>query len=224
VKRETKRLFHAPRFTFYVLRFTNMDSRTVPAHEGRAVIRERASRFLSFVSPASTPEEAGAFVARLKKEYHDATHVAFAWRVGSGDSAQERASDAGEPSGTAGKPIAAAIASAGVTDVVTVVVRYFGGTKLGTGGLSRAYRRGAEAAIAAAERKTLLETILVVVTCAYERLGSARRLLRPPEITLAAETFEPDPVLRFEVLRSRLPGLLADLEEARLPYEIVSGG
>jgi uncharacterized YigZ family protein len=199
------------------------DERTVAAHEGRAEIRERASRFLAFVSPAATPEEAAALVARLRKEYHDATHVAFAWRIGSGGSARERASDAGEPSGTAGKPIAAAIASAGVTDVVAAVVRYFGGTRLGTGGLSRAYRRAAEAAIAAAERKTLRETVLVVVTCPYERLGSARRLLRPPEVTLAAETFEPDPVLRLEVLRSRLPGLLADLEEARLPYEIVPG-
>jgi uncharacterized YigZ family protein len=197
------------------------DEQTVPAHEGRAEIRERASRFLAFVSPAATPEEAAALVARLKKEYHDATHVAFAWKIGSGDSTRERASDAGEPSGTAGRPIAAAIASAGVTDVVAAVVRYFGGTKLGTGGLSRAYRRAAEAAIAAAERKTLRETVFVVVTCTYEQLGSARRLLRPPGVTLAAETFEPDPVLRLEVIRSQLPCLLADLDEARLPYEIV---
>lgn len=198
-----------------------MDSRAVPAHEGRAEVRERASRFLAFVSPASTPEAAGALLARLKKEYHDATHVAFAWKIGSGDSTRERASDAGEPSGTAGKPIAAAIASAGVTDVVVAVVRYFGGTKLGTGGLSRAYRRAAEAAIAAAEIQTVRETTLVTVKCSYERLGSARRLLRLPGVTLAGETFEPDPVLRLEVLPSRLPGLLAGLEEARLSYEIV---
>src|SRR5258708_37415437 len=147
-----------------------MDSHTVPTHEGRAEIRERASRFLSFASPASTPKEAGALVARLKKEYHDATHVAFAWKIGSGGSARERASDAGEPSGTAGKPIAAAIASAGVTDVVAAVVRYFGGTKLGPGGLSRAYRRAAEAAIPAAEIKTLRQTTLLIVKCPYERL------------------------------------------------------
>ena len=198
-----------------------MDSRTVPAHEGRAEVRERASRFLAFVSPASTPEEAGASLARLKKEYHDATHVAFAWKIGSDASTRERASDAGEPSGTAGKPIAAAIASAGVTDVVVAVVRYFGGTKLGTGGLSRAYRRAAEAAIAAAARKTVRETVLVIVTCPYERLGSARRLLRLPGITLAAETFEPDPVLQLEVLQSRLPGLLTDLDKTRLRYEVV---
>ncbi len=85
-----------------------MDSRTVPAHEGRAEIRERASRFLAFVYPASAPEQAAEKVARLRRQYHDATHVAFAWKIGSGDSTEQRASDAGEPSGTAGKPIAAA--------------------------------------------------------------------------------------------------------------------
>jgi uncharacterized YigZ family protein len=197
------------------------DERTVPAHEGRAELRELASRFLAFACPASTPGEAAELVARLKKQYHDASHVAFAWKIGSGASTRERASDAGEPSGTAGKPIAAAIASAGMTDVVAAVVRYFGGTKLGTGGLSRAYRRAAEAAITAAGIRTLRETALVIVKCPYERLGSARRLLRLPGVTLAGGTFEPDPVLKLEVLRSRLPGLLADLDEARLSYETV---
>ena len=199
-----------------------MDERRVPAHEGRAEVRERASRFLAFAYPASAPEQAAERVAQLKKQYHDATHVAFAWKIGSGDSTEQRASDAGEPSGTAGKPIAAAIESAGVTDVVTAVVRYFGGTKLGTGGLSRAYRRAAEAALAAAESRILRETSLVLVTCPYERLGSARRLVRPPGVTLAGESFEAGPVLRLEVLRSRLPGLLADLEEARLSYEVIA--
>jgi uncharacterized YigZ family protein len=200
-----------------------MDSRTVPAREGRAEIRERASRFLAFAFPASSPEWAGQAVARLKKQYHDATHVAFAWKIGSGDSAERRASDAGEPTGTAGKPIAAAIESAGVTDVVAAVVRYFGGTKLGTGGLSRAYRQAAGAAIAAAGRKTLREVAQVIVTCPYGRLGSAHRLVRPPGVTLAGEIFDTEPVLRLEVLRSRLPELLADLEEARLSYEVVRG-
>jgi putative IMPACT (imprinted ancient) family translation regulator len=112
------------------------DERVVAAREGRAEIRERASRFLAFASPVSSPGEAAQAVARLRREYHDATHVAFAWKIGSGATAAQRSSDAGEPSGTAGKPIAAAIASAGISDVLVAVVRYFGGTKLGTGGLS----------------------------------------------------------------------------------------
>jgi uncharacterized YigZ family protein len=197
------------------------DERSVPAHEGRAEVRERASRFLAFAFPASDAEQAAGEVARVKKQYHDATHVAFAWKIGSGDSAVARLSDAGEPPGTAGKPIAAAIESAGVGDVAVAVVRYFGGTKLGTGGLARAYREAAGRAIAAAGTKTLREKIRVIVTCPYERLGAARKLVRPPGVVLAGESFEAGPILRLEVLPSRLPDLLKSLDKARLPYERV---
>jgi uncharacterized YigZ family protein len=201
------------------------DERSVPAREGRAEVRERASRFLAFAYPVSNADEAAPAVARLKRQYHDATHVAFAWKIGSGDTAARRSSDAGEPSGTAGKPIAAAIESGAVSDVLVAVVRYFGGTKLGTGGLSRAYREAAEQAIAAAGRRTVRETSLVVVTCPYERLGALKKLVRPPQVTLAGESFEAGapPVVRLEVLRSLLPSLLVALEEARLSYEVLTG-
>lgn len=199
-----------------------MDARVVPAGEGHAEIRERASRFLGFVFPVSDAEKAAREIAQLKREYHDATHVAFAWKIGSGDSAAARSSDAGEPSGTAGKPIAAAIKSAGVTDVTVAVVRYFGGTKLGTGGLARAYREAAARALDDAGKKVLREAALVIVTCPFERLGAARKLVRPPDVILAAESFEEGPVLRFEVLPSRLAALLASLDEARLSYEVVA--
>jgi uncharacterized YigZ family protein len=201
------------------------DERIVPAREGRAEVRERASRFLAFAYPVSNPDEAAEVVSRLRREYHDSTHVAFAWSVGSGRAASRRSSDAGEPSGTAGKPIASAIESAGISDVLVAVVRYFGGTKLGTGGLSRAYREAAERAISAAGSRIVRETSLVVVTCPYEKLGALRRLVRPPQVTLAGESFEAGapPVVRLEVLRSRLPALRAALEEAGLSYEVVAG-
>jgi uncharacterized YigZ family protein len=201
-----------------------MDERVVPAGEGTGEVREMASRFLAFAYPVSNPDEAAEAIARLKRRYHDATHVAFAWKIGSGDAATRRASDAGEPSGTAGRPIASAIESAGVTDVLVAVVRYFGGTKLGTGGLSRAYRGAAARAIAAAGRVVRRETRLVIVACPYEKLGSARKLVRPPDVALAGESFGETPVLRLEVLRSRLPALLAALDRERLSYELVPGG
>src|SRR5438445_6283051 len=100
------------------------DERLVPARAGRGEVRRKASRFLAFAAPAESVELAAEQVDRLRREYHDATHVAFAWKIGSGDRAKRRASDAGEPAGTAGKPIAAAIESAGVTDVVVAVIRY----------------------------------------------------------------------------------------------------
>ena len=202
------------------MRTPSPDDRVVPAGPGRGEVREKASRFFAFAHPVSTIEEAAGIVEDLGREYHDATHVAFAWKVGTGPSLSERSSDAGEPSGTAGKPIAAAIASAGVADVLVAVVRYFGGTKLGTGGLVRAYREAADRALAAAGRRTVREVVRVTVTCTYENLGAARRLVRPPDVTLAGESFDPGPVLQFEVAALRLPELVASLEDARLPHEI----
>src|SRR5206468_12501109 len=104
------------------------DARRVPARQGRGEVREKGSRFFGFAARAASSTEAEEFLACLKREHHDATHLAFAWKLGAGASATARASDAGEPSGTAGKPILGAIGSAGLSDVVVAVVRYYGGT------------------------------------------------------------------------------------------------
>ena len=95
----------------------------------------------------------------MKKEYFDATHICFAWVIGVGKDEKVHRSDAGEPKGTAGGPILDALRAADVTNVLVVVVRYFGGTKLGTGGLSRAYRAVAAEALSKAGKKELLEEV-----------------------------------------------------------------
>ena len=194
------------------------DQRRVPAREGRGEVREKASRFFGVAARAGTTEEAEAFLERLRREYHDATHVAFAWRIGAGEGAALRASDAGEPPGTAGKPIALAIEASGLSDVVGAVVRYFGGTRLGTGGLARAYRQAAARALAACGSETLFDTARVEVRAPFGRLGAVRRLIRPPDVVLAAERFDPDPVVELDVRRSQLSRLEADLTEARLDF------
>jgi uncharacterized YigZ family protein len=193
------------------------DARNVPAREGRGEVREKASRFFGFAARAASVAEAEAFLARLRREYHDATHVAFAWKIG----AHLRASDAGEPSGTAGKPIAGAIESAGLTEVVVAVVRYYGGTNLGTGGLARAYRLAADHALAAAGSETVYETVRVDVRAPYDRIGLVRRLVDPPHVRLAGERFDPEPVLTLEVRRSRVAALTAHLDEHRVPFEVL---
>jgi uncharacterized YigZ family protein len=196
------------------------DRRVILAGPGRGEVRERASRFLAFAHPASSAREAARFVEDLKKQYHDATHVAYAWRIGAGRETAERSSDAGEPSGTAGKPIASAIGTAGVTDAVVAVVRYFGGTRLGTGGLSRAYRDAAALCLAAAGTRIRRETRSVLVRCPYERIGALRRLLRPPEVALEDESYGPTPALKLSVVPSRLTELLTALDENRFDYEL----
>ncbi len=200
------------------------DERSVPARTGRSETREKASRFLAFAAPCESPEAAGQTLAGWKREFHDATHIAFAWRLGPPESAQTRASDAGEPSGTAGKPIASAIESADLTDVIVGVVRYFGGTKLGTGGLARAYRAAAAGAVADAGRTTRVDTRVVTVACGYDRVGELRRFASPPGIVLAGETFGESVRARLAVYPSRLPALLGALDEARFAYEVEPAG
>jgi uncharacterized YigZ family protein len=194
------------------------DARRVPSVEGRGEVREKASRFLGYAVRAASPSEAEALVDRLRREFHDATHVAFAFRVGIGDAAAVRASDAGEPSGTAGRPILAAIESAGLTDAAVAVVRYYGGTKLGTGGLARAYRLAAERALAASGAETVYETVRIEVRCPHARTGIVRRLLDPPAVRLASECFEPEPVLELVVRRSRTEAIERALADARLEF------
>jgi uncharacterized YigZ family protein len=183
-------------------------------------LRERASRFLAFAFPCAAPEEASERIAALAREHHDATHVAFAWRVGDGDAARARSSDAGEPSGTAGKPIAAAIEASGLSDVVVAVVRHFGGTKLGTGGLARAYSEAAARALASAGARTVYETLTIEVTCPHARVSAVKRLVRPPEVAIAAEEFGAEARLALAVRRSLLPEVTERLDAERLPWRL----
>jgi len=113
----------------------------------------RGSKFIASASPSITRTEAEEFIAQRRKQYHDATHNCFAYRC-STDGSQYRFNDDGEPSGSAGKPILAAIDKFGLTYLVVVVTRYFGGTKLGLGGLIRAYGGAAESALASSKRIT----------------------------------------------------------------------
>jgi uncharacterized YigZ family protein len=194
------------------------DQRSIPAREGRGEVREKASRFFGIASHAREVAEAENLLERLRREYHDATHVAFAWKIGAAPDSRRRASDAGEPSGTAGKPIASAIEASGLSDVVVAVVRYYGGTKLGTGGLARAYREAAARALEACGAQTVYETVRLEVRAPFERIGALRRLVRPPDVVLVAERFEPDPAVELSVRRSCLPEVEAALSEARLPF------
>lgn len=114
-----------------------------PGKEASSEFREKGSRFIGLLSTAGTPDDAMRFLEGLRKSYHNATHHCWAYRTGWGKTLQARSSDDGEPSGTAGAPILASLEKRGVSDACLVVVRYFGGTKLGTGGLRRAYRTSA---------------------------------------------------------------------------------
>jgi uncharacterized YigZ family protein len=132
------------------------DSYLTLGGSGRAEIKIQRSRFISLAAPAASEEEARAHVAQMAREYHDSRHVCHAWRLGETGCPAEKANDAGEPSGTAGEPILTALRRLDITNCCAIVVRYFGGVKLGTGGLVRAYGQAADEALAQAPIKEIL--------------------------------------------------------------------
>ena len=159
----------------------------MPAGSAAAELRERGSRFFAFVAAAESVEAARAFLDELARRYPDATHICFAWRVGWPPA--ERAADAGEPAGTAGPPLLAALRTAGLTDVVGAVARYFGGTKLGKGGLVRAYGGALRAALEGLATREESVRVRLAVELPYERVGAVKRLLRSGRVELAEESY-----------------------------------
>ena len=193
---------------------TGEDSRRVPAREGRGEIRERASRFLAFARRADSDPEARAFVSALEKEFHDATHVCFAWKIGEA----VRAADAGEPAGTAGRPILAAVQAAGLDRVCVAVVRYFGGTKLGTAGLVRCYREAARLALEDCGSEVRIDAERIEIEAPYERIAAVKSLIQPPDVRLESEEFGASARFRLLVRRGLLPEIRRELAEARLAF------
>lgn len=189
-----------------------------PAAEARAELRDRGSRFLAVVRPAPSEDEARAVLAALEAEMPDATHHCWAARVGWPP--LERSSDAGEPSGTAGVPILQVLRGAGLSDVVAVVVRWFGGTKLGKGGLARAYAGATREAVAELPVVRRVPTVELAVELPYDRLGALKRLVRPPQVEIRHEEYGAAVRLVLavhEAERAALESALADLGLAAEP-------
>ncbi len=183
-----------------------------PAGEARAEIREKGSRFLALLGPAADEEAARARLAAVAREHPDATHHCWAWRLG--DPPRERSSDAGEPAGTAGVPILQVLRGAGLSDVVAVVVRWYGGTKLGKGGLARAYAGATRDALPLLPVALRVPTERLALRVPYEKVGAVKRLVHPPEVELEGEEYGAEARLVLAVHEGRVAALrdaLADL-------------
>ncbi len=116
-------------------------------HQAKTEIKIKGSRFIAHADPVSSKEQCEEIISAYQKKYHSASHVCFAYRVGIKDRIIHRCSDAGEPAGTAGSPIQNVIAGLNLTNVIVLVIRYFGGTKLGIGGLIRAYTESTQSVL-----------------------------------------------------------------------------
>lgn len=146
----------------------------VPMSPGESELTEKRSRFLGHLRGIESEEEAKAFIQEIKKQYHDARHNCWCWRLGDGI---ERFSDDGEPQGSAGKPMLEVFRREGVTNLVCVVTRYFGGVLLGTGGLSRAYSGAAKDALLNAGTRVVTEWTPVSFSSAYPLLERCKGLV-----------------------------------------------
>jgi uncharacterized YigZ family protein len=166
-----------------------MDAYDILAGPGEAELKVQRSRFLALASPAADESAARAAIVAVQQRYHDCRHVCHAWRLGEAPGIVEGRADAGEPAGTAGEPILAAIRQADVTGTVVVVARYFGGVKLGPGGLARAYGAAAAAALAAAPRRTIRIGVEFALAFAYSQQGLVGRLLAQHDGHTLSEDF-----------------------------------
>jgi uncharacterized YigZ family protein len=186
-------------------------SYSAPSGESRAEIREKGSRFLAVVGPAADEAAAKGILEALARRYPDATHHCWAWRLGRPP--RERSADAGEPAGTAGVPILQVLRGAGLSDVLAVVIRWFGGTKLGKGGLARAYAAAAREAVAGLPVVSRVPVVRLSVEVPYERVGAVKGLLRPPEVELEREEYGAVARLGLVVHEERLEALRESLAE-----------
>ena len=173
------------------------------------LLEVKHSRFTAHAAPATSPEAALAFLAHTADP--DATHNCWAYRMGS----EYRSSDDGEPAGTAGRPILAAIEGQGCDQVIVVVTRWYGGIKLGAGGLVRAYGGAAAECLRLAERRLLVDMGAVGVRCAFDDLGSVHAALSAHGAEKLAEDFnETGAFLRISLPANRVDALKTQLRDA----------
>jgi uncharacterized YigZ family protein len=173
---------------------------------------EKRSKFLAFALPVRTVDEVKQLVDAYQKKYYDARHVCYAYMLGA-ERKDFRANDNGEPSGTAGKPILGQINSNELTNVLIIVVRYFGGVKLGTGGLIVAYRAAAAEALANAEfvERTVDED--VTVSFEYPFMNDVMRIVKEEEPEIISQAFDMDCVMTLRIRKSGMEKMRARLEK-----------
>lgn len=178
----------------------------------QATYTEKRSKFLAFAFPVSTIDEIKDKVAVFQKKYYDARHVCYAYMIGP-ERTVFRANDNGEPSGTAGKPILGQINSNNLTDILIIVVRYFGGVKLGTGGLIVAYRAAAAEAIANAEIIEKKVELSVSFNFEYPYMNDVMRIVKEENPDVISQTFDNDCAMTLRMRKDNMPGLKARLEK-----------
>jgi uncharacterized YigZ family protein len=201
-----------------------MNPYPVPAHEIRREFTVSNSRFISSLAPAFSVDEAKTFIQRIKAEFSDASHNVPLYIIGHGDSEIAHCSDAGEPSSTAGRPGLAVLRGSGLGDVAVVVTRYFGGTKLGMGGLVRAYSEAVRLVVDTVPRAEKVLTHTIMLAFPYTYLERVRLLVASHSGTVLDEEFTAEVTLTARLRVQKLPvfqASLSDLTKGKVQAEVI---
>jgi len=201
-----------------------MSTYSIPLHEIRREHVVVNSKFIATLVPAFSIDEARSFIARIKKEFADASHNVPAYIVGGGNTVTEYFSDDGEPSGTAGRPALAVLRGSGLGDVAVVITRYFGGTLLGTGGLVKAYTESTQMVVNAVGRGRRVPVHVAMAAIPYNLLERVRLLVTRQGGEILGEDFAADitltlqfPVDSFESFQNEL----RELSAGKLKAEVI---
>lgn len=178
-----------------------MDTFLTVKDTATSIFKDKGSKFIAFIYPVSTIDEIKSILDQKRKEYYDARHVCYAYMLGF-ERLNFRANDDGEPSGTAGRPILGQINSANLTDVLIIVVRYFGGILLGTSGLINAYKTSAYDVINSAEIITKIVEKSFVATCDYQTVNDVMKIIKEYNLELVKSEYNLDCSFTFKVRTS----------------------
>ena len=197
---------------------------SIPLHEIRREQVVVNSRFIATLVPVFSTDAARAFIARIKKEFADASHNVPAYIIGGGNTVTEYCSDDGEPAGTAGKPALAVLRGSGLGDVAVVVTRYFGGTLLGTGGLVKAYTESTQLVVNAVGRGRRVTVHVAMVVIPYHLLERIRLMVKRNQGEIVEEEFAADITMTLQFPVESFNGFKNELKElsaGRLQAEVI---
>ncbi len=186
--------------------------KTITEVIGEGFYSEKRSKFLAFAHHVETIDEIKDILASYRKKYYDARHVCYAYMLGA-DKADFRANDDGEPSSTAGKPILGQINSYDLTNVLVIVVRYYGGVNLGTGGLIVAYRTAAADALDHATIETRLVEEVITYSFPYPMMNAVMRVIKEMQPRIVSQTFDNTCSISMSIRQEMAPALRDRLEK-----------
>lgn len=187
-----------------------------------AVFKDKGSRFLAYAWPVAREDEIKPYLEQLRKKYYDATHHCYAWRLGA-EGEFSRSNDDGEPSGSAGRPILGQLLSNDLTNVLIVVVRYFGGTKLGVAGLINAYREASREVIANARIIERTVDAVFVIRFAYPAMNDVMRIVKDMAPRIVSQKFDNVCEMEFSIRRNHEAQLRERLEKCEGVDVVLSG-